>query len=196
MRLLFKVFAVAVFLSGCATYNGKMLKKVDFQAPQNKYAVSYKAESVIATHEGGGSVSIVDSSTGANGLLKAMVERWNEKGVLSSFGKPGELNVQPNYELTVSGYIHETGSMFAALMTELSGYLIPSSLSLTYDMDATLVDTRSHKTYKVPFKNSITIWKHFSLLFAAPFTASGMKEMAQDTADYLYFEFRKQGAFN
>lgn len=51
------------------------------------------------------------------------------------------------------------------------------------------------KSYKIPIKNSVTEWISIVLLPVAPFFDYGHENMIRDSANYLYSELRRQGAF-
>lgn len=197
IRSLVCSLVLASCFAGCATYNDKLIKKVDIQPPQKRSVVSYSAGEVQQLHNGTTSPGgLVDTSTATNALMQLMLTRWEDKGIVSSFGKPGDLKTPSDYDLSLSGQIQEQGSMLGAFITGFTMYLIPSSFTMTYQMEASLTDTHTKKLYKVPFRNATTIWQQIFLAFVAPFSESGTIGMANDTADYLYSEFKKQGAFN
>ena len=74
--------------------------------------------------------------------------------------------------------------------------LIPSSSTLTYDLNLEFVNNHTQKHFTVKAKNGVTTWMQILLLPALPVSWIGANNMINDVADYTYDELRKQGAFN
>lgn len=188
---------LAALLSGCVTVNEQLLPKTSTPPPTTKGVVELKPGELVQQLNGEGqNRGILSGTSVLDAINTAFMTRWQDNGLISGYGKPGELPVKPTYTLTLSGTRNEDASILGAVFTGLTLYLIPSSSTLTYDMNADFTNHLSNKTYNVKFKNAVTTWQQLLLVPALPFAWLGSHHMMQDSADYLYSELKKQGAFD
>ncbi len=125
-----------------------------------------------------------------------MMIRWKNKDIIADYDFAGELKKLPDYTLTVSGERNEDSSIIGAVLCGLTLMLIPSSSTLTYDLNLEFVNNHTQKHFTVKAKNGVTTWMQILLLPALPVSWIGANNMINDVADYTYDELRKQGAFN
>lgn len=186
-----------IVISGCVTLNEEMLRKVNVIPPKVQTGlVELKAGEIVQQLNGEGqNRGILSNTTIAEAMGKGILSRWESENIIADYAVPGALKRDPEYTMTISGTKNEDGSIIGAVFTGLSLYLIPSSQTLTYDLNIEFVNNQSKKHYNVKAKNAMTSWQQILLLPAIPFSWIGSHHMIQDTADYIYEELRKQGAF-
>lgn len=191
------IIGMLVFLTGCVTVNEEMLRKVSITSPQNQaMTVEVKTGELIQKLNGEGqNRGVISGTTVLNAIGKSMMMRWKNKDIIADYGFSGELKKVPDYTVTLSGVRNEDGSMIGAVLSGLTLMLIPSSSTLTYDLNLEFVNNHTHKHYTVKAKNAVTTWMQILLLPALPFSWIGSNNMINDIADYSYDDLSKQGAF-
>ena len=191
------LLAVVVALTGCVSVNEGMLRQVSISPPQNHaMIVEVKTGELIQKLNGEGqNRGVLSGTTVLNALGKSMMMRWKNKDIIADYGFSGDLEKEPDYTVTLSGVKNEDGSMFGAVLSGLTLMLIPSSATLTYDVNLEFINNHTKKHYTVKSKNAVTTWMQILLLPALPFSWIGSNNMINDIADYSYDELRKQGAF-
>lgn len=184
-------------LTGCVTVNEGMLRKVSISPPQQQQTtIEIKTGELIQKFNGEGqNRGVLSGTTVLNALGKSMMARWKNKDVIADYGFSDELKKEPDYTITLSGVRNEDGSIAGAVLSGLTLMLIPSSSTLTYDLNLDFVNNHTQKQYTVKAKNAVTTWIQILLLPALPFSWIGSNNMINDIADYSYDELRKQGAF-
>jgi len=121
---------------------------------------------------------------------------WESRGLIEDWGRRTDLSELPEYTLALTGSRNEQSSPVAALLTGLTLYLFPSSMTLQYDWQFALTDMRSGRTYRVPVERSATVWVHAIFLPVLPFGSLGRYNGERDQALYLYTELERQGAWS
>lgn len=195
-----KAFTIALLalLTGCMTINEGMLKKVSVTPPQNQTRiVEIKTGELVQQLNGkGDNRGVLSGTTVLNAVAKSMMIRWENKDIISDYGFPGDLKKEPDYTITLSGVRNEDGSIAGAVLSGLTLMLLPSSSTLTYDLNVDFVNHHTNKHYTVKAKNAVTTWMQLLLFPALPFSWIGSNNMLNDIADYSYDELRKQNAFD
>lgn len=188
---------VLIALSGCVTVNEEMLRKVSISPPQKQtMTVEVKTGELIQKLNGEGqNRGVLSGTTVLNAVAKSMMIRWKNKDIISDYGSAGELKKEPDYTITLSGVRNEDGSIAGAVLSGLTLMLLPSSSTLTYDLNLEFINNHTQKHYNVKAKNAVTTWMQILLLPALPFSWIGSNNMLNDIADYSYDELSKQGAF-
>ncbi len=186
-----------ILLVGCVSVNEGMLRTVAIVPPQNKNKlIEIKSGELVQQLNGEGqNRGVLSGTTVLNAIGKSMMARWKNKDIVADYGFAGDLKKDPDYTVTVSGIRNEDGSMIGAVLTGLTLMLIPSTATLTYDLNIEFVNNHTHKHYTVKAKNAVTTWMQILLMPALPFSWIGSNNMINDIADYSYEELRKQGAF-
>jgi len=192
------IIGIIVSLTGCMTVNEGMLRKVNVVPPQKQgMTVEIKTGELIQKLNGTGqNQGVFSGTTVLDGVGKSMMARWKSKDIIADYGSSGDLKKNPDYTLTLSGVRNEDGSMAGAVLSGLTLMLLPSSSTLTYDLNLDFVNNHTQKQYTVKAKNAVTTWMQILLLPALPFSWIGGSNMLNDIADYSYDELNKQGAFN
>jgi len=192
------VIAMITMLTGCMTVNEGMLRKVNIVPPKKQGAtIEIKTGDLIQKLNGTGrNEGVFSGTTVLDGLGKSMMMRRKNKDIIADYGSSGDLKKNPDYTLTLSGVRNEDGSMAGAVLSGLTLMLLPSSSTLTYDLNLDFVNNHTQKHYSVKAKNAATTWMQILLLPALPFSWIGADNMINDIADHSYDELNKQCAFN
>jgi len=190
--------AIVVLFSGCLSVNEKLLPKTTVINPPKQAGTLEvkKGPFIQKLNDEGDHRGVVSNTTLLNSVSDNIFNRWKSKNIVSSFGTAGRLTGPPDYTVTISGYRNEDASIFGAVICGLSLYIIPTTCTLTFDLDFEFVNNRTKKKYAVKAKNAVTTYQQLFLLPCLPFSFNGNTEMFNDIADYTYEDLRKQGAFN
>jgi len=192
------VVSLFLVLSGCMTVNEGLIRKVDVPEASNKnLLVEIKPGELVQKLNGQGvNQGVLSGTTVLNALSKSMVLKWKQKGLISDYGFTGDLDANPDYTLLISGTRNEDANMTAAFLSGMALMLIPTTSTLTYDLDAELIDNKTGKHYKSKAKNAVTTWIQILLFPAMPFAWIGTDNMIGDMSMFYYDDFKKQGAFS
>ena len=196
-------------VSGCMTFNEKMLKTTDIPKQQNPtFLIETKFGELVLRHNGkvydpllpGPNHGVISGSKtvgpySLKSVSKSMMGRWKSKGIISDYATAGDLKREPDFTLTLSGVRDEESSIPMAVLCALTWLVIPSNATLIYDLDVDLVDNKNQKSYSIKVKNGITMWAGIIFLPFLPISRVGSYHAMNDMADYVYEELRKQGAF-
>ncbi|MFM2007793.1 MAG: hypothetical protein RLZZ09_3448 [Pseudomonadota bacterium] len=189
--------AISASLTGCVTFNEQMLPKRDAPPPPARGVVEWSVGDVKQLLNGESSPGgLASTQSGVSAFGQGMLNRWKSRELIADYGRAGELKTPPAYRLKLSGQIQESASILGSVATGLSLFLIPSSSTLTYNLKAEFTDLARNQTWTVPIRNGSTTWMQILLFPATPFGWMGASHMIEDTADYLYAELHKQGAFS
>jgi hypothetical protein len=193
----FTVLIVLFCLVGCVTVNEEMLRKVSVFPPQKPaMTVEVKTGDLIQTLNGEGqNRGVLSGTTVLKSVATSMMLRWKDKGIIADYAFPGDLKKEPDYTIILSGTKNEDSSILAAILSGLTFIIIPTSSTLTYDLNIEFINNHTQKHYIVKAKNAVTIWMQIFLLPAVPFSWIGSHNMVNDIADYSFDELQKQGAF-
>jgi cell division protein YceG involved in septum cleavage len=192
------VVSLFLVLSGCMTVNEGLIRKVDVPEASNKnLLVEIKPGELVQKLNGQGvNQGVLSGTTVLNAISKSMVLKWKQKGLISDYGFAGDLEANPDYTLLISGTKNEDANMTAAFLSGMALMLIPTTSTLTYDLDAELIDNKTGKHYKSKAKNAVTTWVQILLFPAIPFAWIGTDNMIGDMSMFYYDDFKKQGAFS
>jgi len=187
---------VLMMVSGCMTFNEKMLKTTDIPKQQNPtFLIETKFGELVQRHNGTPNRGVLSGTTVLKAVSKSMMGRWKSKGLISNYAVSGDLKQEPDFTLTLSGVRDEESSILLAVLCGLTLLVIPSNATLIYNLDVDLVDNKTQKGYSVKVKNGITTWTEIIFLPFLPIFWVGSHNAMNDMADYAYEELRKQGAF-
>jgi hypothetical protein len=189
-------------LSGCITFNGKELPKVEpNRASKERVVVAVEVDDFERTHNGKhGDLGRLNEGSLGRGTANQIARFWKQKDLIDDFGFPGDLDEEPTHRLVMSGSVNETSSITSAILTGVTLYLIPSSAHTTYDLKLRLDRLDGDKvaaSYEVIAKNSITFWQGLVFLPVTPLGSLiwGTYGADRDRALFAYQELCEQGAF-
>ena len=201
MRKIAALAVLAVLASGCMSFNGKELRRPEVEKPPERYAVVElevaKFDKLMNGKFEGLGANFNEGSTGRS-TLSQIARMWKAAGLIEEWGFPGDLDEgEATHRLVISGTLDETGSLFSAVLTGLSLYLIPSSFTMTTDVDVTLIRLADDHEFATNSRNSFTTWQHLIFLPTSLLgsMAWGVYGSQKDLALYLYDEFKRAGAF-
>src|SRR5512135_1336262 len=104
MKNLLMVPLAMVMLSGCMTFNENMLRKVDVPKRQNpEVIVETKTGNLVQRYNGSPNKGVLSGTTVLDAVIKSMMNRWKNRGVVADFGPAGKLDKKPDFTLIVSG---------------------------------------------------------------------------------------------
>jgi hypothetical protein len=193
------LISTILILQGCMTVNRQMLGKADIYPPAQKATaiVEVKTGELIQTLNGDKvDKDAMPGNVVLNALTNSIMMRWKRNNIIAGYNYTGSLETLPDYTVIVSGTSNKDSSTMRNILCGLTLMLIPTSTTMTYDLNIELINNHSQKHYQVKARNAVTKYTHLFLLPTLPFASSGGQEMLQDIADYTYDELRKQGAFN
>ena len=196
------VMMIVALSSGCMTFNGKEIRRPEVAELQEPYAiialeVTQFDKLMNGKREGFGA----NFNEGALGRAEvAQIARiWKSERLIREFGWPGDLDDDevPTHRMILSGTSDEVGSLAMAFLTGLTFYLLPSSATVTTDIDVTLRRLADGAEFTVEARNSVTLWQQIiflptSLLGSLVWGTLGAQT---DRSLFLYDEFDKAGAF-
>lgn len=185
-------------LTGCVTINEELIRTPEpTLATRHKPTIETKTGQLIQTLNGhGDNAGVLSGTTVLDALAKGMMARWEDRELISDYGKPGKLDQAPDYTITLSGKRDEDSSIAGAILSGLSLMILPTSATLTYDIDVEMTNHKTKKTYITHVKNAVTTWMNILLFPALPLSWLGSHHAINDMADYTYNDFKAQGAFD
>lgn len=191
------LLSIAISATGCVTVNESMLPKSPLPAPvANAPVIETHTGTLVQTLNGSGeNRGVLSGETVVSSMTTAICNRWKRHDLISDYDSPGDLDRPADYSLTVSGKRNEDSSIAGAILSGLLLMIPPTSSTLTYDLQFDLTNKRTGQAYHTAAKNAVTSYMEILLLPALPFSWMGSMHMQDDIADYVYNEFRKQGAF-
>jgi hypothetical protein len=127
-------------------------------------------------------------------VANALQARWKDDDLVGRTGDPGDVQ-DPDYTLRLVGKQDNSGSMWAAFVTGLTLFLIPSSSNIEFSIKAWLTDHRTGEEYFAEGTNSATMWQHIIFLPVTPIGLRGGIKFQTELYRYIYWQFDEQGAF-
>ena len=100
-----------------------------------------------------------------------------------------------DYNLSLSGSQYGESSIGMQILSGLTLFLVPFTVTMNYDIQYTLTDVKSGKKYTGAVQEANKIYHELFLLFALPFSQNGNSAMFERIGDHLYNQFYRQGAF-
>jgi hypothetical protein len=197
MKKLLVIMWAMVTLSGCMTFNQKMLPKIDIPKQENPaIIVETKTGDFVTTFYGASKRGDMSGRIVLDRVIKTMMSGWKSKGLIAEFGPAGKLDKKPDFTLIVSGVRDEEGSEGLAIICGATLGIIPASSNLIYDLNVEFVNNKTQQHYFVKVKNGVTMWMHIIFLPLFPIYSVGSDSAMVDMADYTYDQLKQQGAFN
>jgi hypothetical protein len=120
MRIACVYFVIGLgALSGCITFNGKELPKVEpNRASTERVVVAVEVDDFERTHNGKhGDLGRLNEGSLGRGTAKQIARFWKQKDLIDDFGFPGDLDGKPTHRLVMSGSVNESSSITSAILT-------------------------------------------------------------------------------
>lgn len=189
----------ALLATSCLSLNNKELPRTRPEVVEySPVVLSILPAELTKTHNG----RATDLAAMGQGALaqhepRSIARAWASRNFVKEWGAPGELEFRATHRLTLKGSVDENSSIFAAVLTGVTLYVIPSSATVTHDFEATLERVSDGAVFTARAKNSHTIWQWIGFAPLTPLlsVAWGGVGAENDRAFYLYQQFVEQGAF-
>jgi hypothetical protein len=178
--------------SGCASFQGNRLNSV-VSFPQVGVKKSVNVEFDLVCIMNGATLGISDAAKEkfANNCISRMKAS-------NLFGEISKTVSNPDLKLEIMMEDEGAGSMGMAMLTGLTLYVIPSKVTETYRVSATLRDSKSNKKAEIKLEDSFTQWQQILLLPLLPFksTIAEAAKCQNKVFDNLAVEVHKTGMLN
>ena len=186
---------ITLTLVGCAyTTEGTKLSPITTTTPSFKTNIEHTVGDFSFTLEGG---KMITSNKAGELLSNQIVDKWQDREYISDseYVDSGSFSGNSDYDLTLSGSQYGESSIGMQILSGLTFFLIPYTVTQHYDIHYSLNDNKSRKKYEASLQESNKIYIELFLLFALPFSGNGQENMMERIGDHLYEQFYKQGAF-
>jgi|GEM_PF-1210934 len=191
-------FCAALFiagLTGCAyVTEGSKLRPITPQANAMRPMIEHTVGDFAFTMDGGGLVT--DHLAGVL-INQNVLNAWVDKAYIRDHEAvaPGEFTERTDYRLTLSGSQHGESSIAMQIISGLTLFIIPYTVTQHYDIRFTLIDAKSGKSYAAKVEEANKVYMELFLWLALPFAAHNEQTLFERIADHLYDQLYRQGAF-
>ncbi|HJO95715.1 MAG TPA: hypothetical protein QF753_20135 [Victivallales bacterium] len=187
-----------ILLAGCMSFNNGDVPVVNNQSvlikdqPTIEYRVGkFDQKFNTESHHRG-----VKANRAQNRILTdSLLAHWQYEGLIQDYNYAGNLDKKPDYIITMSGYRDEEGSIMRSVICDLTFWMMPTSITVIDNLNIELQNTHTDKVYHTAVKFSETTWMDIVLLPALPIFWIGNNNAQNEASDYIYSQFKKQGAF-
>ena len=184
-----------VFVSGCFyTTAGTKLAPITPPLPDYKPSVEQTVGDFSFTLEGG---KMVTSNYAGRLLNDGILGAWKERGYIreAHYVENAAFSGAADYNITLSGTQYGASSIGLQLLSGLTLFLVPYTVTQSYDIQYTLVDVKTGKKYSASVQESNETYFELFLLFTLPVAQRGQRQMMERMGDHLYEQLHRQGAF-
>lgn len=193
--LSFTLFIALSCSIGCAyTVAGKKLETISPQKPTYLSTIEHTVGDFAFSLEGG---KMVTSNHAGHLLSDGIMASWKARGYVDSikYVEGGSFSKTADYNLTLSGTQYGESSIAMQLLSGITLFLLPYSVTHNYDIQYTVDEVKTGKKYSVAIQESDEVYVELFLLFTLPFAGDGHQETLQKIGDHLYDQLSRQGAF-
>jgi hypothetical protein len=185
---------IALSCSGCYTFAGTKLQSIDPQKPTYLPPMEYTVGDFAFTLEGG---KMITSNKAGQLLSDGIMKSWKKRGYIGEwkYVEGGMFSRTADYNITLSGTQYGESSVVMQVLSGLTLYLLPYSVTQNYDLHYTVEEVKTGKKYQAAVQESDEAIVELFLLFALPFAQNGHEETLQKMGDHLYDQLARQGAF-
>ena len=184
-----------LLVSGCAyTTAGTKLAPITPPQPAFRPSVEQTVGDFSYTLEGG---KMVTSNFAGRLLNESILGAWKDRGYISEarYVEKGAFSGKPDYNITLSGTQYGGSSIGLQVLSGLTLFLVPYTVTQSYDIQYTLVDVKTGKKFSASVQESNKTYVELFLLFALPVAQRGQTQMMERMGDHLYEQLYRQGAF-
>ena len=194
-QIRYRIFLVGIMVglvsTGCAAFSGGKLEELETlpEAPE----VSSKANLTINWETYMNGVRHSENEQVAAGVgMKHALAAFKESGYFSEVGSAVD---NPDLQIRVKMQDQGEGSMGRAFLTGLTLYLIPSSGTDHYVMDAEVTHVKSGETKKYHLEESLEFHQQLFLIFIMPFNTPGSvaEEIFENMFKHLAMKIQEDG---
>jgi hypothetical protein len=191
------ILVLAAFaLSACAyTTDGTMLSPITTRAPVSPPSVEYTVGDFSYSLEGG---KLVSSSFVGSALNTKIMDAWKNRRYVRDAQSvdAAAFTGHADYNVTLTGSQYGVSSVGMQILSGLTLFLIPYTVTQHYDLQYMLTDTKTGKKYSASVQEANDTDVELFLLFALPFSQDGQNAMLERVGDHLYDQLYRQGAFH
>ena len=162
--------------------------------PASPPRLEYTVGDFAFTLEGG---KMVTSHYVGKTLSGQIMSAWKERGYISDaqFVENGAFGEAAPYRLTLHGSQYGESSIVMQILSGLTFFLLPYSVTQQYDLQLLLEDARSGSQYSARVQGSGKAWIQLVLIFALLVGQRGHEETVRNIGDHLYEQLVREGAF-
>lgn len=185
----------ATALTGCVyTTEGTKLSSITPPLSEFRPVVEHSVGDFSFTLDGG---KMVTSNTVGKALTQQLAKSWKDKKYVSEekFVGDKKFSGKADYNVLLSGTQYGESSIGMQILSGLTLFLIPYSVTQHYDIQYTLNEPKTGKSYSASVQEANKTYVELFLLFALPFSQSGQHTMIERMGDHLYDQLHRQGAF-
>jgi hypothetical protein len=197
-RLLFKICSLLLLVclvSGCA-YMTEGTKLGPITPPSNSLQpmIEESVGDFAYTLEGG---KMVTSNYAGKILNEQILNKWKERKYIRDYKyvESSAFTGKADYNLTLTGSQYGDSSIGMQIVSGLTLFLFPYTVTQNYDIQFTLTDVKTGKKHTGSIEESNKSYIELFLMFAFPFGVHNQQEMFERMGDHLYNQLYQQGAF-
>jgi len=183
------------FATGCAyTIAGTKLPPLTPPQPSFQPHVEYAVGDFSFTLEGG---KMVTSHFAGRVLNNDIMASWRQRGYINGekYVEPGSFSGTADYNVTLSGTQYGESSIGMQILSGLTFFLLPYTVTTNYDIRYSIEDVKSGKKYGAAVQESDETILELFLLLTLPIAQRGHQDTVQRIGDHLYDQLYRQGAF-
>ena len=183
-------------LTGCAYITeGTKLGPITPPAPTSfQPDIEYTVGDFSYTLEGG---KMVTSNFMGKQLNEQILDKWKDRKYIHDYKyvESSAFTGKADYDLTLSGSQYGDSSIGMQILSGLTLFLVPYTVTQSYDLQYTLSDVKTGKKYTSSIEESNKAYAELFLIFALPFAVNNQQTMFERMGDHLYNQLYQQGAF-
>jgi len=182
-------------LSGCA-YMTEGTKLGPITPPSNSMqpVIEETVGDFAYTLEGG---KMVTSNYAGKLLNEQILNKWKDRKYIRDYKyvESSAFTGKADYNLILTGSQYGNSSIGMQIVSGLTLFLFPYTVTQNYDIVFTLTDVKTGKKYTGSIEESNKGYIELFLIFAFPFGVHNQQEMFERMGDHLYNQLYQQGAF-
>ena len=189
------VLLVAAITSGCAYLTeGEKLGPITPMANSVQPSVEHSVGDFSFSLDGG---KMVTSNFAGKLINENVLDAWVNRHYISDheYVEKEAFTGKADYNLTLTGSQYGESSIGMQILSGLTLFLIPYTVTTNYDIQFTFADAKTGKKYTGSVEESNKAYVELFLLFALPFAANNESAMFERIGDHLYDQLYRQGAF-
>lgn len=182
-------------LSGCAyVTEGSKLGAITPPANAMRPMIEHTVGDFRFTIDGG---KLVTDNLAGVLINQNVLDAWQDRRYIRDHEavEPGQFSGKADYNLTLSGSQHGESSVAMQILSGLTLFLVPYTVTQHYDIHFTLADVKTGKHYAGKIEESNKAYIELLLWLALPLAADNEQAMFARMGDHLYEQLYRQGAF-
>ena len=186
--------ALVFLLSGCMTFSGDKLAEIEAIIPMESPIIEESVGDYTFHLDGG---ALVSDNKAGRVINNALLENWKDNDYISDFTyvKTSKFTGDAKYNLTLSGHQEGESSVFMQVISGLTLFIIPHSITTSYDLVYDLENVKTGQKYTTKVSDEVKTVNWLLFLPAFPFSFVGAINTYERLAEHAYQNFVKQGAF-